>query len=73
MAIFAANGFFTTEGTVFFSKMGKFLILMGMVGIGFGTDFLHIKQLGFKPLIIGIIGTVIVCVTSFVTLTALGF
>ena len=73
MAIFAANGFFTSEGIVFFGKVGKFLILMGMVGIGFGTDFMYIKQLGFKPLIIGILGTVIVCATSFVTLTVLGF
>jgi len=73
MAIFAANGFFTSEGTAFFGRVGKFLILMGMVGIGFGTKFRHIKQLGFKPLIIGIISTVIVCATSFVTLTILGF
>ena len=73
MAFCAANGFFTSEGIAFFGKVGKFLILMGMVGIGFGTDFMHIKQLGFKPLIIGIIGTVIVCATSFITLTVLGF
>jgi len=73
MAIFAAKGFFTSEGTAFFVRVGKFLILMGMVGIGFGTDFRHIKQLGFKPLIIGIIGTTIICITSFITLTVLGF
>ncbi|MFO8175158.1 MAG: carbamoyl-phosphate synthase large subunit, partial [Longimicrobiales bacterium] len=38
--------------------IGKFLILMGMIGIGFGTDFVHIKKLGFKPLIVGISGTI---------------
>ena len=73
MAIFAISGFFTSEGIDFFEKAGKFLILMGMVGIGFGTDFKHIKSLGIKPLAIGIIGTVIVCVISFGTLTILGF
>jgi uncharacterized integral membrane protein (TIGR00698 family) len=71
MAIFAASGFFTTEGIDFFGKVGKFLILMGMVGIGFGTDFIHIKRLGVKPLIIGIVGTVIVCMTSFVVINLL--
>ncbi|MFZ7130959.1 MAG: YeiH family protein [Eubacteriales bacterium] len=73
MAIFAASGFFTTEGIDFFGKVGKFLILMGMVGIGFGTDFMYIKKLGYKPLVIGILGTVIVCLTSFLTIMALGF
>jgi len=73
MAFFAASGFFTPEGTAFFGKVGKFLILMGMVGIGFGTDFIHIKKLGFKPLVIGIMGTVIVCLTSFITISVLGF
>ena len=72
MAFCAANGFFTTEGIAFFGKVGKFLILMGMVGIGFGTDFIHIKRLGFKPLIIGIVGTVIICMTSFVAINLLG-
>ena len=33
------QGFFTPEGISFFKSVGKFLILMGMVGIGFGTDF----------------------------------
>jgi len=73
MAFFAANGFFTPEGVAFFGKAGKFLILMGMVGIGFGTDFIHIKRLGLKPLIIGIIGTVIVSVVSYTTLVILNF
>lgn len=68
MAFFAASGFFTPEGIAFFSKVGKFLILMGMVGIGFGTDLIHIRKLGLKPLAVGLIGTVIVCVTSFITI-----
>jgi len=73
MAYFAVNGFFTPEGVAFFGKLGKFLILMGMIGIGFGTDFIQIKKLGLKPLIIGIIGTVIVAVVSYATIVVLNF
>jgi len=71
MAFFAVSGFFSPEGVAFFSKAGKFLILMGMVGIGFGTDFIHIKKLGLKPLVVGIIGTVIVTVVSYTTIAML--
>lgn len=73
MAFFAVSGFFSPEGVAFFNKAGKFLILMGMVGIGFGTDFAHIKQLGYKPLVVGIIGTVIVTVVSYTTIVMLNF
>jgi uncharacterized integral membrane protein (TIGR00698 family) len=73
MAFFAVSGFFSPEGVAFFSKAGKFLILMGMVGIGFGTDFIHIKKLGLKPLAVGIIGTVIVTVVSYTTIVMLNF
>ncbi|MDD4362951.1 MAG: putative sulfate exporter family transporter, partial [Atribacterota bacterium] len=73
MAFFAANDFFTPEGISAFGKIGKFLILMGMVGIGFGTDFAYIKKLGFKPLLIGIIGTIIVTSVSFAALKVFNF
>lgn len=60
MAVCAVQGFFTPEGVAFFKTAGKFLILMGMVGIGFGTDFRDIKRYGIKPLLIGILGAVVV-------------
>lgn len=60
MAVCAVQGFFTPEGVAFFKTAGKFLILMGMVGIGFGTDFRDIKRYGVKPLLIGILGAVVV-------------
>ncbi len=66
MAVCAVKGFFTPEGISFFKEAGKFLILMGMVGIGFGTDFRAIKKLGFKPLLIGIMGAVVVTSVSLV-------
>lgn len=46
---------------------------MGMVGIGFNTDFIHIKKLGLKPLLVGIVGTVIVTVVSYTTIVILNF
>jgi uncharacterized integral membrane protein (TIGR00698 family) len=60
MAVCAVQGFFTPEGIAFFKSAGKFLILMGMVGIGFGTDFRAIKRFGIKPLLAGILGALVV-------------
>ncbi len=66
MAVCAVQGFFSPEGISFFKSAGKFLILMGMVGIGFGTDFRAIKRLGMKPLVVGIMGAVVVTAVSLV-------
>ncbi|MGB2906045.1 MAG: putative sulfate exporter family transporter [Candidatus Aminicenantaceae bacterium] len=60
MAVCAVQGFFTPEGIAFFKSAGKFLILMGMVGIGFGTDFRAIKRFGIKPLLVGMFGALVV-------------
>jgi len=60
MAVCAVQGFFTPEGIAFFKSAGKFLILMGMVGIGFGTDFRAIKRFGIKPLLVGMLGALVV-------------
>jgi len=73
MAFFAVNGFFSPEGIRFSKSAGKFLILMGMVGIGFGTDFRNIKEFGLRPLITGITGAVIVTVISFLLIKLLNF
>lgn len=66
MAVCAVKGFFTPEGISFFKGAGKFLILMGMVGIGFGTDFRAVKKFGFKPLVVGILGAVVVTCVSLI-------
>jgi uncharacterized integral membrane protein (TIGR00698 family) len=73
MAICAVNGFFTPEGVAFFKKAGKFLILMGMVGIGFGTNFKDIRRFGLRPLVTGIVGAVFVTAISLVLVKALNF
>lgn len=73
MAVCAVKGFFTPEGVSFFKAAGKFLILMGMVGIGFGTDFRDIKRFGIKPLLIGLVGAVVVTVISLGVVKLLNF
>jgi uncharacterized integral membrane protein (TIGR00698 family) len=71
MAVCAVQGFFTPEGIAFFKAAGKFLILMGMVGIGFGTDFRAVKRFGFKPLLVGFLGAVVVTGVSLVMIRLL--
>jgi len=73
MAVCAVKGFFTPEGVSFFKAAGKFLILMGMVGIGFGTNFRDIKRFGIKPLIIGLVGAVVVTGVSLGVVKLLNF
>ena len=73
MAVCAVKGFFSPEGIIFFKAAGKFLILMGMVGIGFGTNFRDIKRLGAKPLIVGIVGAIVVTGFSLMMVKLLNF
>ena len=73
MAVCAVQGFFSPEGISFFKTTGKFLILMGMIGIGFSTDFSHIRQYGLKPLLVGILGAVVVTCISLIMVTLLNF
>ena len=66
MALLRFFGFFTPQGVSYFNSAAKFLILMGMVGIGFGTDFRAIIKLGYKPLLVGILGAAAITLVSFV-------
>ena len=73
MAVCAVKGFFSPEGVSFFKSAGKFLILMGMVGIGFGTNFRDVKRFGLKPLLVGILGAVVGTGVSLLLVKALNF
>ena len=46
---------------------------MGMVGIGFGTNFRDVKRFGLKPLLVGILGAVVGTGVSLVLVKALNF
>ena len=64
MAWFHTQGFFTPEGVAAFSKAGKFLILVGMVGVGLNTRLQSFKSVGLQPLFVGLIGSLAVALVS---------
>jgi uncharacterized membrane protein YadS len=57
-------GFFTELGIDVFNQTGRFLILLGMAGIGLNTRFSAFKGIGVKPLVVGFIGAIIVAAAS---------
>lgn len=54
------QGYFSAEGIHAFNTTGKFLILLGLAGIGLNTVFSSFKKVGLKPLLIGFIGALFV-------------
>jgi uncharacterized integral membrane protein (TIGR00698 family) len=60
MAGLNTQGYFSPEGVNAFNTAGRFLILLGLAGIGLNTVFGSFKKVGIKPLIIGLIGAVFV-------------
>ncbi len=49
-----------------FKEISKYLILLSMVALGLQIKFSNLKQLGFKPLLIGFIAALSVGVSSFI-------
>lgn len=64
MAFAATEGFFHPKLISNLSELGKFLILLGMAGIGLNTRFAAFSEVGLKPLLVGLLGTVIVASVS---------
>jgi len=54
------QGYFSAEGIQAFNTAGRFLILLGLAGIGLNTVFSSFKKVGLKPLFIGFIGALFV-------------
>ncbi len=46
------------------STVGKFLVNVGMAAVGMGTSLASIRQAGLKPLVIGLLGTLVVGAVS---------
>ncbi len=59
MAGLNTAGFFTAKGISNLGATGKFLILLGLAGIGLNTVFSSFKTVGLKPLVVGLLGSVI--------------
>jgi len=66
MAGLNTQGYFSEAGVKAFNTAGRFFILLGLAGIGLNTVFASFKKVGFKPLIIGLIGSIIVAGCSII-------
>lgn len=64
MVALRTYGFFSDFGVSVFNQTGRFLILVGMAGIGLNTRFSAFKGIGIKPLVVGFIGALIVAGAS---------
>jgi uncharacterized integral membrane protein (TIGR00698 family) len=57
-------GYFTAKGVAGLTWLGRFLIVVSMAGIGLNTAFSAFKSVGFKPLVIGFLGALVVAAAS---------
>jgi uncharacterized integral membrane protein (TIGR00698 family) len=64
-------GYFSAEGIRAFNAGGKFLILLGLAGIGLNTVFRSFKKVGLKPLLVGFFGAVVVAGCSILMISLL--
>jgi len=64
MAGLSSYGVFSADLIASLTQVGKFLILIGMVGIGLNTNLSAFKSIGLKPLIAGTIAALIVALIS---------
>jgi uncharacterized membrane protein YadS len=71
MAALSSQGVFNADQVKFFSEGGKFLILLGMAGIGLSTDFAAFKRVGGTPLLVGLLASVVVAAVSIGLITLL--
>ena len=60
MAGLNTQGYFSPEGVKAFNTAGRFLILLGLSGIGLNTVFASFKKVGLRPLVVGFMGALIV-------------
>ncbi len=72
MVALRSYGFFTELAIESFTSWGKFLILLGMAGIGLNTRFDAFKGIGGKPLVVGFIGAVIIAAAALGLIHVLG-
>ncbi|MGD8239548.1 MAG: putative sulfate exporter family transporter [Armatimonadota bacterium] len=72
MVALRTYGVFTDAGINAFDQTGRFLILVGMAGIGLNTKFSAFRGIGVKPLVVGSVGAVIVAGVSLAMIFAVG-
>ncbi len=53
------------------TTLGKWFILMSMAGIGLATDFRSFRSIGTRPLVVGLIGSIVVALVSILMIRLL--
>ena len=71
MGALSSKGYFSEAGVHAFKTAAKFLILVGLAGVGLNTRFSAFKGIGGKPFLVGLIGSAIVAAVSIACI--LGF
>lgn len=64
LAAMNTSGFLSAEVIAACKTAGKFLILVGLAGIGLNTHFSAFRSVGLKPLVVGFMASVVVGVFS---------
>ena len=64
MAGFNTAGYFSAKGVGGLTWLGRFLIVVSMAGIGLNTAFSAFKNVGLKPLAVGLLGALAVAACS---------
>ncbi|MFO7767753.1 MAG: putative sulfate exporter family transporter [bacterium] len=71
MAGLNTAGLFPPDTVSAFDSAGRFLILLGLAGIGLNTVFSAFQTVGFKPLVVGLLGSVVVAGSSILLIILL--
>jgi len=72
MVALRSYGFFTDVAIASFTAWGKFLILLGMAGIGLNTRFSAFQGIGGKPLVVGFIGAIVLAAAALGLIHVMG-
>lgn len=62
-----------TQLTSFLASLGKFLIIVAMVGIGLNTHLIQLLKNGLRPIIMGAICWIVLSIISLIVLSFMGY
>ncbi|MCM3323553.1 putative sulfate exporter family transporter [Cytobacillus kochii] len=68
MTVLNTIGVFNESVAHYITFVSKFMILMAMASVGLGADFKKIREIGLKPVYLGLIASLIVGVVSIAIL-----
>lgn len=71
MAFLSSHGVFASALIEKITEVGKFLILVGMAGIGLNTSLSTFSKVGTRPLVVGFVGALLVAVCSMLLIRLL--